>query len=49
MGKAFADMPGAFKAFIDQYFKSIDVDGNYKNQNNRHSMFGASIFKPQIS
>ena len=29
MNKAFADMPGAFKAFIDQYFKSIDVDGNY--------------------
>merc|ERR1719410_3217168 len=28
MGKAFADMPGAFKAFIDQYFKSIDVDGD---------------------
>ena len=32
MNKTFAEMPGAFKAFIDQYFKSIDVDGNYGNQ-----------------
>ena len=28
-GKAFNDMPGAFKAFTDVYFKTIDVDGNY--------------------
>merc|ERR1712020_627851 len=28
MNKAFGEMPGAFKAFIDQYFKSIDVDGD---------------------
>jgi len=29
MNKSFAEMPAAFKAFIDQYFKSIDVDGNF--------------------
>ena len=29
MKKSFAEMPAAFKAFIDQYFKSIDVDGNF--------------------
>merc|ERR1711997_429044 len=28
MNKPFGEMPGAFKAFIDQYFKSIDVDGD---------------------
>merc|ERR1711956_199167 len=28
MNKSFAEMPAAFKAFIDQYFKSIDVDGD---------------------
>merc|ERR1712121_125671 len=27
-GKAFSDMPGAFKAFVDVYFKTIDVDGD---------------------
>ena len=26
-GKAFADMPSAFKAFVDTYFRTIDVDG----------------------
>ena len=30
--KPFADMPAAFKAFIDQHFRSIDVDGNYRSQ-----------------
>jgi len=28
VGKAFSDMPGAFKAFVDVYFKTIDVDGD---------------------
>jgi len=28
VGKAFGDMPGAFKAFVDVYFKTIDVDGD---------------------
>jgi len=28
MNKPFADMPAAFKAFIDQHFRSIDVDGD---------------------
>merc|ERR1712025_1561107 len=27
-GKAFADMPAAFKAFVDTYFRTIDVDGD---------------------
>merc|ERR1712113_66977 len=27
-GKQFADMPGAFKAFVDVYFRTIDVDGD---------------------
>jgi len=27
-GKTYTDFPGAFKAFIDQLFKSIDVDGD---------------------
>jgi len=27
-GKAFTDMPGAFKAFVDVYFRTIDVDGD---------------------
>jgi hypothetical protein len=28
MNKPFGEMPPAFKAFIDQYFRSIDVDGD---------------------
>merc|ERR1712117_970606 len=28
MNKPFVDMPAAFKAFIDQHFRSIDVDGD---------------------
>ena len=28
MGKSYADLPKAFKAFIDGYFKTVDVDGN---------------------
>ena len=32
MNKKFADLPVAFKAFIVEAFKSIDVDGNF-NEN----------------
>ena len=27
VGKPYADFPAAFKAFIDGFFKTIDVDG----------------------
>ena len=37
-GKQFADMPGAFKAFVDVYFRTIDVDGTKKNQNQISSL-----------
>ena len=29
MNKPYSEMPASFKAFIDQYFRSIDVDGIY--------------------
>ena len=32
MNKKFADMPKAFKAFIVEAFKSIDVDGNFNEK-----------------
>ena len=30
VGKAYADFPGALRAFVDVMFKSIDVDGKYR-------------------
>jgi len=35
MNKKFADLPSAFKAFIVEAFKSIDVDGNFNIKNPR--------------
>jgi len=32
MNKKFADLPSAFKAFIVEAFKSIDVDGNFNKK-----------------
>jgi hypothetical protein len=32
MNKPFADLPAAFKAFIHEAFKSIDVDGNFNRK-----------------
>ena len=32
MNKTFADLPTAFKAFIVEAFKSIDVDGNINEE-----------------
>ena len=32
MNKTFADLPVAFKAFIVEAFKSIDVDGNFNKK-----------------
>lgn len=29
VGKAYNDFPGALKAFVDVFFRSIDVDGNF--------------------
>ena len=33
MNKKFAELPSAFKAFIVEAFKSIDVDGNFNKKN----------------
>jgi hypothetical protein len=35
MNKTFADLPVAFKAFIVEAFKSIDVDGNFNIKKNQ--------------
>jgi len=35
MNKKFADMPVAFKAFIVEAFKSIDVDGNFNEKTSK--------------
>ena len=35
MNKKFADMPKAFKAFIVEAFKSIDVDGNFHEKSQK--------------
>ena len=32
MNKPFAELPSAFKAFIHEAFKSIDVDGNFNRK-----------------
>jgi len=32
MNKPFAELPAAFKAFIHEAFKSIDVDGNFNRK-----------------
>ena len=32
MNKPFAELPSAFKAFIHEAFKSIDVDGNFNEK-----------------
>ena len=34
-GKAFADLPTAFKFFIDAQFRTIDVDGEMEKASNR--------------
>ena len=36
MNKKFADLPVAFKAFIVEAFKSIDVDGNFNKKNPKY-------------
>jgi hypothetical protein len=37
MNKKFADLPVAFKAFIVEAFKSIDVDGNFNKRSQKTS------------
>ena len=37
MNKKFADLPVAFKAFIVEAFKSIDVDGNFNEKSQKTS------------
>ena len=32
-GKAYADFPKAFKAFIEGMFKTVDIDGTYPQRN----------------
>ena len=37
-GKAYADFPKAFKAFIEGMFKTVDIDGTYPQRNRMASL-----------
>ena len=49
MGKSYNDLPKAFKAFIDGYFKTVDIDGNLgaagkKKLNRQNTLFTTQLF-----